>query len=350
MSTGKMAEAIEKLDRLEVENKNLPAVVATRYLKNLEELQAKGKMNPGIGVATVTNDDRKAINKAIHEILAGNGLVTGQFFGKQHLDSPKLTGAEQLNVSILRAAEVDYLVFRKSYREIGVKKNDVVRVQGFDTETNSVTIVNAQGKEMKMNPKQQDYFTPVRMESREYGIGDKIEARANIYFEDKKAKIDNGERGVITAINETGATVKWTGIAVGGKKGFRETRLSNDQLRMVDLSYARTTFKEQGATNDCEIIAISTVGAKVFNMQAAYVAGTRARGNSEIVTSDFATMLKNSGKVVNKTTAIEVENSNDKFVRQGPVKQTRNDNLKVQEKEKNLQRSRTTQNLGLTLE
>lgn len=350
MSTGKMAEAIEKLDRLEVENHNLPAMVAVRYLKNLEDLQAKGVVNPSIGVATVTNDDRKAINKAVHEILAGNGQVTGQSFIKQHLDSPKLTGAEQLNAGILRAAEVDFLVFRKNYREIGVKKNDVVRVLGFDTETNTVTIVNAQGKEMKMNPKQQDYFTPMRMETREYGIGDKIEARANILFVGKKAKIDNGERGVITAIDEKGATVKWAGISVGAKKGFRETLLSNDQLRMVDLSYARTTFKEQGATNDREIIAISTVGAKVFNMQAAYVAGTRARGNSEIVTSDFATMLKNSGKIVNKTTAIDVDNPNDKSVRQGPIKETRNDNLKVQEKEKNLQRTRATQSLGFTLE
>lgn len=79
-------------------------------------------------------------------------------------------------------------------------------------------------------------------------------------------------------------------------------------MQFVDLAYAHTTFKEQGATNDREIIAVSEVGAKVFNKQAAYVAATRAKHNTEIVTSDLKTLLKNAGKDVSKTTAIDIEN------------------------------------------
>ncbi len=349
MSTGRMAEAIEKLDRLEVDNLSLPGAVAERYFKNLEDLQAKGVATPAIGVVTVTNDDRKAINKAVHEILSEKGQVTGQSFVKQHLDSPKLTEAEQLNASMLRAAEVDRLVFRKTYKEIGVQKNDVVKVVGFDIAANTVTIVNARGQEIKMNPKQKDYFTPMKMETREYGIGDKIEARANIHFDDKKqVRIDNGTRGVISAIDDKGATVK----VAGAKGGIRDIRLNNDQLRMVDLSYARTTFKEQGSTTDREIIAISKVGAKVFNSQAAYVAGSRAKGNTEIVTSDYETMLRNSGKVVGKTTAIDVDKSKVKSVEQERIKEVTHDKAKVQvqKKDNDLQRTRTTQNLGFSFE
>lgn len=352
MNSGKMAEAIARLDRLEVDNKDLHVVTAERYLNNLEELQAAGMITPRIGVVTVTNEDRKAINKAVHDALAERGLIAGQSFTKQHLDNPKLTEAEQLNAGMLRAAQVDYLAFRKNYKEIGVAKNDVVRVKGFDAETNTVTIVNAQGKEIAINPKQKDYFTPMKMEAREYGVGDKVEARANIHFHDKKmGRIDNGERGVIASINERGATIKWGVSSVDSKSGHREIRLSNDQLRMVDLSYARTTFKEQGATTDREIIAISKIGAKVFNEQAAYVAGTRAKNNTEIVTSDYETMLKNSGKAVSKTTAIDIDGV--KTGRQGPTKDVAKDNTKGQEnaaaqdstkeKEKSKQQIRTNQ-------
>lgn len=349
MARGQMAAAIEKLDRLEVENSVLPAAVADRYLTNLDDLQTKGIKSPKIGVVAVTNKDRKEINQAIHQALANKGLVMGRLMVKEHFDDPKLTEAEKLSVNHLNAAGVDKLVFRKTYREISVKKNEVVDIKSFDVNKNLLTIINAEGKEIRMNPKRQDYFTPVKIESREYGVGDKIEARANIHFENKKeARIDNGAKGVISAIDDKGATIEWSGASGGAKGSNRIVRLNNDQLRMVDFSYARTTFKEQGATNDREIIAISKTGAKVFNKEAAYVAGTRAKGNSEIVTSDYNEMLKNSGKEVGKTTAIDVEKV--KTNAQEPTKAAVKDITKTKENDKNLQRARTNQNLGFTLE
>lgn len=350
MSSGRMSEAISKLDRIEVENRDLSAVVSVRYLKNLEELKTSGSKTQLVGVVAITNDDRKEINKAVHDILSKNGHVTGRSFEKQHLDNPKLTEAEQLHASMLQNAGVDRLSFRKAYQEIGVKKNDVVRVTGFNAEKNLVTIINSRGKEIQFNPKQQDFFTPLRMESREYGVGDKIEARSNIHFDDKKMRrIDNGERGIISAIDEKGATIKWA-APTSAKDEAREVRLNNDQLRMVDLSYARTTYKEQGATNDREIIAVSKVGAKVFNTQAAYVAGSRAKGNTEIVTSDYETMLRNSGKLMEKTTAIDVDANKARQAKQGTIRDASQDLVKVQEKDKALQQARNNQQLGFMLE
>jgi hypothetical protein len=358
MNEGKMAEAINKLDRLEVGNDELSGVVAERYLKNIEELKAKGVENPRVGVVTVTNDDRKEINREIHNILSKNGIVTGASFVKQHLDNSKLTEAEHLHASMLRAAKVEYLVFRKSYKEIGVRENDAVRITGFEPDKNRVTIINAKGKTITFNPKQKDYFTAMTMEERQYGAGDRIEARANINFEDKAvARIDNGARGVVTAIDNDGATIKWAGASA--REGFREVRLTNEQMRLVDLSYARTTFKEQGATTDREIIAISKTGAKVFNVQAAYVAGTRAKGNTEIVTSDYETMLRNSGKSVSKTTAIEIGGVKQSPDRQFPAKEIpkvkeqditeKYEKTKTQEQDKSQQRSRNIQQ-GFVLE
>ena len=327
MGAGKMAQAIDKLDRFEVKNDELSRAVAQRYAINLEQLKERGVSSPRVGVVTVTNNDRKAINAAVHDILIEKGLLTGPSLVKEHLDNPKLSEAEQMHSHLLRGAGVDHLVFRKDYKELGIKNKDVVQVKGFGA-NNSVTILNSQGKEVTLNPKQADWFTPMIMEKREYATGDKIEARAIIHFEKKKTRIDNGERGVISSIDELGATVKWTGAQ--GKE--RELYLNNNQLRMVDLAYARTTFKEQGATNDREIFAVSVIGAKVLNKEYVYIAGTRARGNTEIVTSDYETMLKNSGKAVSKTTAIDIDGIQLSTEQQEPVKIVSQENAKVQEK------------------
>ena len=74
-------------------------------------------------------------------------------------------------------------------------------------------------------------------------------------------------------------------------------------MRFADLGYAHTTIKDQGATYQRMIIAASETGAKVFNRQATYVAATRAKDNTEIVTSNYEALLKSAGKEVKKTSA-----------------------------------------------
>ena len=49
---------------------------------------------------------------------------------------------------------------------------------------------------------------------------------------------------------------------------------------------------------------VSETGAKIFNREAAYVAATRAKLNTEVITSDHKAMLKNANKTVAKETAL----------------------------------------------
>jgi conjugative relaxase-like TrwC/TraI family protein len=347
MNQGRMAEAISKLDRFEVSDKELPAKTAERYLINLENLMSKGNKNPSVSVVTMTNNDRKSINKAVHDILSEKGHLKGDVFVKSHLDDPKLTEAQRLNVAALYSSGVDHLAFMKPYREIGVKQNEVVRVNSFDAKTNTITIVNSQGREVTMNPKQQDKFHAYKLETREYGVGDKVESRSIIHLDIKGARrVDNGERGVISAIDENGATIKWS----DAKGKVRELNLSNDKMRMLDLGYAHTTYREEGATNSREIFAVGKTGAKVFHQAAGYVAGTRAKDNSELVTADFSTMLKNADKQVTKTTAIDVDKSENVSKGKSVSQEINNGNTKTQDKEKDLQRTQANQNLGFRLE
>ena len=296
---GRYAEALAQLDTTVVSDKQLAEKTAERYLANLQELRARGVTEPKVGVVALTNADRKAINAAVHSLFAENGLVAKEGFAKAHLDDPKLTPAERANVGMLRDAGVNHLVFRQNYREVGVRKDEVLKVVQFDVDNNWLVLEQPGGARITINPMQQERFTPARLEVREFSEGDLVETRANLRFADKAVeRITNGTRGTIRSIDRDGAVVEWT--------GGRETRLGNDHLRLIDHSYARTSYKEQGATNDREIIAVSVTGAKVINREATYVSVSRARENTEIVTSDLPKLLKNAGRDVAKSTAIDL--------------------------------------------
>ena len=314
MRRGDFGKAIGLLDRTVVEEDQLADVVAARYLANLNELKAGGIKSPRVGVVVMTNTDRKHINNAIRSLLADNDMLSRDSFVKSHMDDPKLTQAEQRHAGMIQKAGVNRLIFRKQYAEIGVKKDDVVKVIGVDVEKNRIFALTAQGKQLEINPQRQDYFSPAIEEERVFAKGDRVEARANIRQANIAApSIDNGTRGVITKIDKLGATIKWDDGVV--------SRLGNHQLRVVDHAYAHTSFKEQGATNDREIIAVSKTGAMVFNREAAYVAASRARDNTEIVTSDLDTLQKNAGKEVPKTTAIDWQKRMDQSLAVGPSRE-----------------------------
>lgn len=298
MKAGRFQQAIGRLDHVAVPEQRLAAMVAERYVTNLRELRDKGVADPQVGIVAVTNHDRKQINVSVHALFVQNGTVGNTGFDKLHLDAVKLTDAERTSAAMLKAHGVDRLVFRQNYRELQVQREEVVKVVRFDVENNRIVGQNARGKQITINPMKQERFTAAKEEIRSYAAGSRIEARSNIDFEDKLSpRVSNGSRGTVQAITAEGATVKWhDGVT---------SKLNNRQLQLVDHSYARTTYKEQGATNHREIIAISQVGAKVFNREAAYVAVSRAKDNTEIVTSDLATLQKNAAKDVTKSIAAQ---------------------------------------------
>ena len=339
MKAGKYAKAIERLDTREVEENELATVVAERYVDNLSQLKARGIQDPKVGIVAVTNVDRKAINAEIHSLLAKEGLIEDRDFTKRHLDDPKMTQAEQRYASMLRKNKVNALVYRKTYREIGVEKGDVLTVTGFDVNQNRIYARNAAGKRIEINPQRQDYFSPAIWENRVFSVGDRVETRAIIRLPGQELeRVDNGTQGTIVAMDESGAKIRWT-------HGGKESELKDDDLRFVDHAYAHTSYKEQGATNHREIIAVSEVGAFVFNREAAYVAASRAKDNTEIVTSDLETLLDHAGREVGKTTAVDFEqpdqptakaNQASKFDR-GSAGRTSNQNRSKEPKRENVQ-------------
>jgi hypothetical protein len=299
MKLSQYGQAMTKLDTRQVVDADLALTVGKRFIENYEELKARGVEAPKVGVVTVTNNDRKAINITVQAEMRAKGYVAAKRFQKDHLDDPKLTPAEQRTVSMLARASVDRLIFRKDYKEIGVSRGDVLVVTGMDIAANRVTVRNAGGKNVQVNPDWHDFFSPAKAETREYSVGDRVEARAIVRADGQEIK--NGTRGTVVAVNEQSTSIRWD----QGANALGSTMVDNKQIRFVDLGYAHTSYKEQGATNDREIIALSKVGAKVFNQMAAYVSATRAKDNTEIVTSDLPTLIKNADKLSIKTVATE---------------------------------------------
>lgn len=290
------AEAIAKLDRREVTSEKFHETIAQRYVDNWRELQAKGVERPSIGVVAITNDDRKQANEAIHKALAREGVVGSVQMNRQHFDDSQLTAAQNRNAGILAKEKVTHVTFSQGYRELGVKANDVLAIERLDIEKNRIIgRVESTGRLVEMNPDKQSNFQTWIAEKRAFSLNDQVESRAKIAGTER---IDNGMRGTVTAVTEAGLQVKWS--------DGRTTQLSNHQARFVDHAYAHTSFKEQGQTNHREIIAVSNTGAKVFNREASYVAATRAKDNTEVITTNYEAMLKNAGKDVKKTTAADV--------------------------------------------
>ena len=306
MKIGRYSSALGGLDRTLAGDDDLYIKVAERYMANRDELIAQGYADPKIGVVSLTNADRKAVNVEIRKHLQEHGALDKQEFNKEHLDDPKLTEAQRRYVQALADAKVDRMTALRDYESLGIRKEDMMIVEGYNPSKNTVLLSRPDGTTLTLDPGKHTKFSVARLETRDYAVGDKVEARANIGRRNDPDRITNGTRGVITEVNGKETQIAW----LDGKT----TRLSNDAMRQVDHAYAHTSHKEQGVTNQIEIFAVSKTGAKIINREAAYVSASRAKGNTEIVTNSLAELLKNAGEETKKTTAIDIADNLDKSI------------------------------------
>ena len=297
MQRGNFGEGYSKLDTKIVDGGELAKTVAQRYVELLAE-SGTAKIEPGhIGVAALTNFDRKAANAAIHVELQRAGLVGEKDFEKVHLERPKLTQAEHHFTSALQASGVTHLTFARRNADLGLSRGTVLQVTGFDSDKNLIQATTETGRKIVVDTQKHEGFAAMIAERRQFAAGDRVEAREVIRTTgEKRSKISNGSRGRIEEVDDGRMVVHWD--------DGRTMALSNKQAQAIDHAYARTTFKEQGATNRNEIIMVSGTGARIFNKEAAYVGATRAKVNTEVITSDHEQLLKNAGKDVSKQTAL----------------------------------------------
>lgn len=299
MKLGRYSTALAGLDTTIVSGgESLAEATAGRYIANYLTLVEGGQQQPKVGVVALTNNDRKDINLAIRQNLQQRDLMSKENHRKDHLDDPKLTEAQRRHARSLQIAGVDRMTALRDYDSLGIRKQETLAVVGFNFAKNEVTLRREDNSTVTINPDRSTKFSVARAEIRDYSQGEKIEARANIGRRNDPQRVTNGTKGVIREIDAKGAIVAW--------EDGKTTQLTNSELRHVDHAYARTSYKEQGVTNQVEIFAVSQTGAKIINRHASYVAASRAKGNTEIVTNAQEEMLKNAGREAQKTTAIDL--------------------------------------------
>jgi hypothetical protein len=315
IAEGRHAAGFRKLPYREVDADRFVPSTADRYMEVRQQLIGQGVAKPVIGVAVLTNRDRKEINAAVQSRLQAAGVVTGPMHTKEHFDQSKSTKTQTLRAHLLAQAGVDRLAFDRDREALGIKRGQVVNVTGYDIDRGLVQIQSQDGKTQWFDPQKAPGFSAFKLETREYGVGTLVEARAKIYGaapegmtralskqeQENGLTIANGTRGSIVSIDGAGAAILWSNGDV--------TRLTNEQIRSIDHAYAHTTQKEQGATTDVEIFAVSKSGARIMSGQAAYVGASRAKRWTEIVTTDHVTMMRNIGAEPAKTTALDIPSS-----------------------------------------
>jgi len=297
MKRGHFGVAYSLLPTTEVSEERLGQTVAQRYVAKEQELTANKADARSIGVVTLTNFDRKTANAEIHAARHGAGLIGTEEMTKTHLDRLKLTKAELHHATAIHASGATHLVFGQREQSLRVPQGTVAELVGVDVEKNVLIARTEEGRELRVKAGRHEGFHAARLEARTYSVGDRVEAREIIArTAEQGGRINNGTRGFVQAMAPTGLTVQWD--------DGRTSELSNKEVRNIDLSYARTSFKEQGATNQHEIVMVSDTGAKIFSRQAAYVASTRAKGETEVVTSNRDKMLAQADRSSEKVTAL----------------------------------------------
>ena len=300
------AEAITLLSKTVVSNdKDLYSAVATRYLNDYTNLLYKGSIRPRVAIVTVLNEDRKLSNQAVREILKLNNFLGQENISKEHFNDSQMTSASVRSAKQLAANGVDRLVFHnlQPYTS-GIQKGDVFQINlgGFSIHSNTITgVLERTGQTLTLDPERHSKFSAYKSEVREYSVGDSVESKVILTFADK-TRIQNGTRGIIEEISDQSAKISWSSGEI--------TFLNNEQLRYVDHAYAHTSIKDQGATYDRVIVVASESGAKRFHQIAAYVAATRAKEETHVITSNLSGLMKAVGIEVKNTTSLDINREN----------------------------------------
>lgn len=209
------------------------------------------------------------ISKNANKILEGiDELITDDDFEFISVNSPEEAQSKILSELV------------KSVKNYGLIETCVLTPvrRNKDTSVNSI------------NPIAQSLLNPsdgmkdeIVVKGKTFRLGDKVMVTKNSNF------ASNGDIGIIVSINNTNNEVL---VDLGYDSIIS---ISNDDLEMLDLSYAMTIHKSQGSEYDCVIISIMDEHKALLQRNLIYTAITRAKKKIIIVGQKSAIYKSISG-------------------------------------------------------
>jgi conjugative relaxase-like TrwC/TraI family protein len=268
--------------------------IAENFLRGHEAGQNTLVVSPG-------NEERRALNQTIRELLVAHGHVATK--GHQHeiLVAKDLTRAQMRHAR--NYVEGDVVHFSRSHPRQGIARDSYVTVMAVNRAANSLTLRTSAGAQIESSPARWKGIQAYTREQRTLAKGDRLQFRIH----DKSNKVANGEFATVSELGQKHVKLRFD--------NRRELTLPLAQLRHVDHGYASTSHAAQGATVDRVIVnADSMRSAQLVNRRQFYVSISRARQDAHVYTDDADELRRAVGRDPRKVAALDA-------VKQWPTQQ-----------------------------
>ena len=259
--------------------------IAANFLRGHEAGQNTLVVSPG-------NDERRALNQTIRELLVAHGHVATN--GRQHeiLVAKDLTRAQMRYAC--NYAEGDVVHFSRSHPRQGITRDNYFTITAVNRAGNSLTLRSSTGGQIESSPARWQAVQAYTREQRTLAAGDRLQFRIH----DKSNKVANGEFATISELGQEHVKLRFD--------NRRELTLPLAQLRHVDHGYASTSHAAQGATVDRVIVnADSMRSAQLVNRRQFYVSISRARHDAHVYTDDAEALRRAVGRDPRKAAALD---------------------------------------------
>ena len=288
---GRPGEALEQLQE-QARIHEIPDVakryeaIAANFLLGHQARQTTLVVSPG-------NDERRALNRTIRELLVARGQVSGH--GQEH----SILAAKDLTKAAMAYArnysEGDMIHFSRGDKRQGIKADTLLSVESINRQANTLALRGPGGQRSEASPARWKGVQVYQWEDRTLAVGDRLQFRIH----DRANHIANGEFASITGLAHGRAKLRFD--------DKRELELPLAQMRHIDYGYASTSHSAQGATVDRVIVnADSMRSHKLVNQQQFYVSISRARHDAQVFTNDLPALERAVGRNPQKSVAMEV--------------------------------------------
>lgn len=265
-------------------------------------------------VITPFNANRQEYNQLYRDKLQDRGELGGEEVVVVSYKRVNMTEAQRGQAFFYQK---DNLVkFGSAVRYLGIEKNDVLKVVGFDDKRTIVKLEDKNGKIIDWKPAKSHRPNVYQAEKIKLAVGDRIKFTENDSDKERQRYANNTE-AVVTKVKDGEVTVK--------TQDGKEFTLT-DKDRNIDYNYASTVYASQGSTYNNTYLYIhmndqtkeserknlnKIIGDRMF-----YVALTRSKMNFELHTNDATKLKEVLSAKQDKTFAIGELEKNNKFNQQ----------------------------------
>lgn len=248
-------------------------------------------------IVSPDNASRRALNQEVRRELQEVGLLKMEDRSIRIL-TPRsdMTGADRAWAA--RYEPGDVLHYIRGSKDHEIEAGSYAQVVATALRDNLVTVRKSDGELATYDPARLRGISAYREIERDFSIGDRIQLTAP----NRELGVANRDLGIIKRFGDDGR------ITVSMDGGKKTITFDPHEMRHFDRGYAVTSHSSQGLTSDRVLINMdTTVHLDLINTRFAYVSVSRASGDAQIFTNDFASLAARLSHDVAKSSALELE-------------------------------------------